>query len=93
MKKENRLYAYSAELCRPLYFEFKEEIKFEGIPGWRFGFDDNIFKSVDNNPDNACFCPPRFNGNDSFFPSPCEVNGVTPLGLCRSGMKNYLPGV
>jgi hypothetical protein len=43
---------FSTDFCRTLTLTYKEEVKVDGIPGYRFWGDDKIFAHPQNNPDN-----------------------------------------
>lgn len=49
------------------------------VPGYRFSPPSNVFSSVEENPENECFCP---------HGPPCTPSGFFNVSLCQYGEKN-----
>lgn len=77
VQKTDVLHVFNRDLCRsiPLVFE-KDIVDKNGIPGYRFVPQSNVFGTPQENPDNACYC------NDP----PCNVpSGVFNVSTCQFG--------
>lgn len=58
---------------------FEKEINgSNNVPGYRFTPPENVFASVEENPDNECFCP---------HGPPCTPSGFFNVSLCQYGNK------
>ncbi|KAJ8916553.1 hypothetical protein NQ315_000195 [Exocentrus adspersus] len=75
MTKNTTIHIFDKDLCRrlPLVFE-KEVVGSDDIPGYRFTPPKDVFASVDENPDNMCFCPQG---------PPCAPSGFFNVSLCQ----------
>jgi hypothetical protein len=62
------------------YFcRFKEEVSVPGgVKGFRFTPPEDVFSSVEKNPENDCFCPSG---------PPCAPHGLMNVSLCQYGKK------
>lgn len=77
MNKNTTLFVYDKDLCRLLPLSFEKEVNTKNdVPGFRFTPDENVFASVENNPDNDCFCPGG---------PPCAPHGFFNVSLCQYG--------
>lgn len=57
---------------------FEKEVNgSNNVPGYRFTPPKNVFASVDENPENDCFCP---------HGPPCTPSGFFNVSLCQYGM-------
>ncbi|CAH1981588.1 unnamed protein product [Acanthoscelides obtectus] len=75
MTKNTTLYIFDKDLCRRLPLVFEKEVKgSDDIPAYRFTPPKNVFASVEENPDNACFCPQG---------PPCAPSGFFNVSLCQ----------
>lgn len=81
VKKDRRLELYVPEICRSIYLEYDEEIKYEGIPGYRFRLPDKIFQKPEDNPENKCFCPEKKGPLEG---SGCEHEGIWKIWTCKA---------
>lgn len=79
--KNTTLNVYDKDLCRllPLTFE-KEVVTKDGVPGYRFTPSEKVFASVENNPDNVCFCPAG---------PPCAPHGMFNVSSCQYGKHRH----
>ncbi|XP_018567458.1 scavenger receptor class B member 1 isoform X2 [Anoplophora glabripennis] len=75
MTKNTTIHIFDKDLCRrlPLVFD-KEVVASSDIPAYRFTPPKNVFGSVEENPDNACFCPQG---------PPCAPSGFFNVSLCQ----------
>ena len=46
---------FTADLCRPIFFNFKEETKVSGIHGYKYWLDSGFMGNATNNETNACY--------------------------------------
>ncbi|XP_076255610.1 epithelial membrane protein isoform X1 [Rhynchophorus ferrugineus] len=75
MTKNTTIHIFDKDLCRklPLVFE-KEVVGSNDVPAYRFTPPKNVFASVEENPDNMCFCPQG---------PPCAPSGFFNVSLCQ----------
>lgn len=77
ISKNTTLHIYDKDLCRLLPLSFEKEVTTRNnVPGYRFTPSERVFASVENNPDNMCFCP---NG------PPCAPHGMFNVSACQYG--------
>lgn len=81
--KKDVLYAYSPDLCRSVFLEYREETMVQEVPALRFSTPDRLFANAYDNPDNMCFCT---------MPEFCHLSGVMDLSPCRNGVRLLLSG-
>ncbi|TSK72059.1 Lysosome membrane protein 2 [Bagarius yarrelli] len=53
IKKTEKLYMFSSDLCRSIYATFESELSVSGIPAYRFVPPSEVFANSTINPDNA----------------------------------------
>lgn len=76
------LHVYDKDLCRLLPLRFEKEVDTaDDILGYRFTPDMGAFASVENNPENACYCPAG---------PPCAPHGLFNVSLCQFGEFCFL---
>jgi len=57
IKKNSRQMVFNRNFCRSLSFTYKKDITDKnGINGYRFVASSDNFNTVQNNPENSCFC-------------------------------------
>ena len=80
IKRDTKLWAFAADLCRSLYLTYVRDSEYRGIPTFRYGIDETLFGSAAIEPKNDCFCvhPPKQKHR-------CEVNGILDIGGCQGG--------
>lgn len=62
---------------KPERFRFEKEVMgANDVPAYRFTPPKNVFGSVEENPDNLCFCPQG---------PPCAPSGFFNVSLCQYG--------
>lgn len=75
--KNTTIHVYDKDLCRLLPLIFEKEVQASGnVTGYRFTPAENVFASIDVNPENECFCPGG---------PPCAPNGLFNVSLCQYG--------
>lgn len=76
MTKNTTLYIFDKDLCRRLPLVFQKEVLSSSneVPAYRFSPPKNVFASVEENPDNQCFCPQG---------PPCAPSGFFNVSLCQ----------
>ncbi|KAL3270736.1 hypothetical protein HHI36_021261 [Cryptolaemus montrouzieri] len=73
--KNTTLYVYDKDLCRTLPLVYvKDIVGSDNIPGYRFSPPKNVFGSVEENPENDCFCP---------HGPPCTPSGFFNVSMCQ----------
>ncbi|XP_074026812.1 epithelial membrane protein isoform X2 [Leptinotarsa decemlineata] len=75
MTVNTTIHLFDKDLCRrlPLVFD-KEVISSNDVPAYRFKPPKNVFGDLEENPDNACFCPQG---------PPCAPSGFFNVSLCQ----------
>ncbi|KAF5284609.1 hypothetical protein FQA39_LY16967 [Lamprigera yunnana] len=69
------LYVYDKDLCRRLPLKFQNEVVREDrVPCYRFSPSTDVFGTVEENPNNECFCPGG---------PPCSPSGFFNVSLCQ----------
>lgn len=65
------------------FFSFDKEVKASGgITAYRFSPPKNVFGSVEENPENMCFCPQG---------PPCAPSGFFNISACQYGKsRNHI---
>ncbi|XP_034565557.1 lysosome membrane protein 2-like isoform X2 [Notolabrus celidotus] len=76
LKKDERLYIFTPDLCRSIYMEFEKEVEVKGIPAYRFTPPRSVLASKDENPANEGFC---------VSPKECLGTGLLKVSPCRKG--------
>ncbi|XP_044738867.1 scavenger receptor class B member 1 isoform X2 [Chrysoperla carnea] len=75
MTKDTTLYIYDKDLCRLLPLKYLKTVNTkDDVLGYRFTPPQNVFASVDKEPENMCFCP---------HGPPCAPNGLFNVSLCQ----------
>lgn len=72
------LHLFNPDLCRSIPLVFKKHVVRNGVEGYRFTPPINIFDTVEQNPDNACFCMVD-EGNS------CGRQGLFNISACKFG--------
>uniref|UniRef100_A0A8C9TX57 Lysosome membrane protein 2-like n=1 Tax=Scleropages formosus TaxID=113540 RepID=A0A8C9TX57_SCLFO len=74
LKRDERLYIFSSDLCRSIHVSFVKDVEVKGIPAYRFAPPRDVLASPEENPANAGFCVPAGN---------CLGTGVIKVSVCR----------
>ncbi|XP_060534332.1 scavenger receptor class B member 1 isoform X2 [Cylas formicarius] len=75
LTKNSTIYVFDKDMCRKLPLVFDKEVTGSNdIPGYRFTPPIDVFASVDENPENLCFCPAG---------PPCAPSGFFNVSLCQ----------
>ena len=48
---------FTADLCRPIFFNFKEKTQVSGIHGYKYELDSGFFGNATTNSTNSCYNP------------------------------------
>ncbi|KAM7368856.1 hypothetical protein PAMP_013161 [Pampus punctatissimus] len=76
LKKDERLYIFTPDLCRSIYMEFEKDVEVKGIPAYRFTPPRSVLASKEENPANEGFC---------VTPEECLGTGLLKVSPCRNG--------
>ncbi|XP_041666404.1 lysosome membrane protein 2-like isoform X2 [Cheilinus undulatus] len=76
LKKDERIYVFSPDLCRSIYMEFEKDVEVKGIPAYRFTPPPSVLASKEENPANEGFC---------ISPKECLGTGLLKVSPCRKG--------
>ncbi|XP_076614754.1 lysosome membrane protein 2-like isoform X1 [Chaetodon auriga] len=76
LKKDERLYIFTPDLCRSIYMEFEKDVEVKGIPAYRFTPPRSVLASKEENPANEGFC---------VSPQECLGTGLLKVSPCRKG--------
>ncbi|XP_045922588.1 lysosome membrane protein 2-like isoform X1 [Micropterus dolomieu] len=76
LKKDERIYIFTPDLCRSIYMEFEKDVEVKGIPAYRFTPPRSVLASKEENPANEGFCVSR---------DECLGTGVLKVSPCRRG--------
>ncbi|XP_041815771.1 lysosome membrane protein 2-like isoform X2 [Chelmon rostratus] len=76
LKKDERLYIFTPDLCRSIYMEFQKDVEVKGIPAYRFTPPRSVLASKEENPANEGFC---------ISPQECLGTGLLKVSPCRKG--------
>ncbi|XP_044764358.1 scavenger receptor class B member 1-like isoform X2 [Coccinella septempunctata] len=79
--KSNMIYLYDKDLCRILPMEYKGPTNKNGIRADIYSPPENIFETVDVNPDNKCYCA----GNEF-----CPPKGLQNISPCQFDAPVYV---
>ncbi|XP_046460868.1 protein croquemort-like isoform X1 [Daphnia pulex] len=71
---------YSSDLCRSITMDYTEDVEKNGVTFYRFAGTRKMFASVEEDPDNWCFC----SGGT------CNPSGVTNSTTCRYGSPAFV---
>ncbi|XP_055707249.1 scavenger receptor class B member 1 isoform X1 [Phlebotomus papatasi] len=75
ISKNTTLFVYEKDLCRLLPLTFEKEVDTRNnVPGYRFTPTEDVFASVEKNPDNMCYCPAG---------PPCAPHGFFNVSACQ----------
>ncbi|XP_013112608.1 sensory neuron membrane protein 2 isoform X3 [Stomoxys calcitrans] len=55
-KKGDSMYIFSADICRSVQLFYQKEVKYKGIPGFRYSIGENFINDIGPEHDNDCFC-------------------------------------
>jgi len=56
-KESNSISFFSSDLCRPVFFNFKEDTEVSGIPGFKYWLDNMFIGNATTNASNSCYNP------------------------------------
>ncbi|XP_077593507.1 lysosome membrane protein 2-like isoform X1 [Stigmatopora nigra] len=76
LKKDERIYIFTPDLCRSIYMEFEKDVEVRGIPAYRFTPPRSVLASKEENPANEGFC---------VTPQECLGTGLLKVSPCRKG--------
>ncbi|XP_074546783.1 lysosome membrane protein 2-like isoform X1 [Halichoeres trimaculatus] len=76
LKKDERIYVFTPDLCRSIYMEFEKDVEVRGIPAYRFTPPRSVLASKEENPANEGFC---------VSPKECLGTGLLKVSPCRKG--------
>ncbi|XP_019745645.1 lysosome membrane protein 2-like [Hippocampus comes] len=76
LKKDERIYIFTPDLCRTIYMDFEKDVEVRGIPAYRFTPPRSVLASKEENPDNEGFC---------VTPQQCLGTGLLKVSPCRKG--------
>ncbi|CAL8386785.1 unnamed protein product [Boreogadus saida] len=76
LSRDERLYVFTADLCRSIFMEFEKDVTVKGIPAYRFTPPRAVLASKEENPANEGFC---------VKPKECLGSGVLNVSPCRKG--------
>ena len=80
---------FTPDLCRPIFFTYKEESKVEGIHGYKYVLDEGFVGNATYNTSNSCYnphpdivpsFPPQPNGSPNGLPDGSYFTPPTPIG-------------
>lgn len=71
---------FSPDICRTLDLNYKEEVKVDGISGYRYWGDDKMFANQTQCPNNWCWCPA----------GECPPHGALDVSTCKWGAPAYI---
>ncbi|XP_056647456.1 scavenger receptor class B member 1 [Diorhabda sublineata] len=78
---EDFVYIYDKDVCRIFPLQYRESISKHGISADLYTPPDDVFETVDKNPDNKCFCP----GNEF-----CPPKGLQNISPCQFDSPVYI---
>ncbi|XP_049593869.1 lysosome membrane protein 2 [Syngnathus scovelli] len=76
LKKNERIYVFTPDLCRSIHMEFEKDVEVRGIPAFRFTPPRSVLASKEENPANEGFC---------VTPKECLGTGLLNVSPCRRG--------
>ncbi|XP_057674798.1 lysosome membrane protein 2-like [Corythoichthys intestinalis] len=76
LKRDERIYIFTPDLCRSIYMEFEKDVEVRGIPAYRFTPPRSVLASKEENPANEGFC---------VTPKECLGTGLLKVSPCRKG--------
>ncbi|KAM6903038.1 lysosome membrane protein 2-like [Xenentodon cancila] len=76
LKKNERIYIFTPDLCRTIYMDFEKDVEVKGIPAYRFTPPRSVLASKEENPANEGFC---------VTPKECLGTGLLKVSPCRKG--------
>ncbi|XP_077441939.1 lysosome membrane protein 2-like [Vanacampus margaritifer] len=76
LKKDERIYIFTPNLCRSIHMEFEKDVEVRGIPAYRFTPPRSVLASKEENPANEGFC---------VTPKECLGTGLLKVSPCRKG--------
>uniref|UniRef100_A0A3Q4AF40 Scavenger receptor class B, member 2a n=1 Tax=Mola mola TaxID=94237 RepID=A0A3Q4AF40_MOLML len=76
LRKDERIYIFTSDLCRSIHMDFEKEVQVKGIPAYRFTPPRSVFASKEENPANKGFC---------VTPKECLGTGLLKVSPCRKG--------
>ena len=96
---------FTADLCRPIFFNFKEETKVSGIHGYKYWLDNMFMGNASTNASNSCYNPepdfvinyPDNPYNHTLLPSANHsipgmplINGLLNVSACKFDSAAYV---
>ncbi|CAL8072560.1 unnamed protein product [Orchesella dallaii] len=78
-KTSDKLYMFEVDLCRSIDFEYKEEVPYNSIVGYKYNIAKDLLADPSVNHDNQCFCS-KNNSTDA-----CLKAGVLDVSSCQFG--------
>ncbi|XP_071951429.1 lysosome membrane protein 2-like isoform X2 [Antedon mediterranea] len=77
VKKDQKLWLFSSDICRSAYLIYDKEYKYQNIKLYRFVVPPELYANVSMNPDNAGFCTPTI--------ANCLPGGLLNGSSCQQG--------
>jgi len=74
LTKSDLVHVYDKDLCRVWALRYRKDVIKDGVNTAYYTPDDNLLETVENNPDNACFCEDD---------TKCTVKGLQYIGPCQ----------
>ncbi|KAL0280750.1 UNVERIFIED_CONTAM: hypothetical protein PYX00_001958 [Menopon gallinae] len=75
------LTVFNGDICRTVNLTYKGPEEYKGVPARRYVAGSNVFASVQENPENYCYCPRSVKGLTSF--GGCMKSGLLDLSSCQ----------
>merc|ERR1712215_50889 len=97
-QKKTSLSYFTADLCRPIWFNFKEESTVSGVHGYKYILDSGLMGNATENKTNSCYNPnpdlvvnypdqPNFINDTLNMPIP---NGLLNVSSCKFESASYV---
>jgi len=88
---------FTADLCRPIFFNFKEETEVSGIHGYKYWLDDMFIGNATTNSSNSCYNPqpdmvinyPEAKAFNESLNMPL-INGLLNVSSCKFDSAAYV---
>lgn len=61
-QKNDNFYIFSSDICRSVQLFYEKEVKYKGIPGYRYITKDNFLNEIGQCYGNDCFCVDKISG-------------------------------
>ncbi|XP_043221777.1 lysosome membrane protein 2-like isoform X1 [Amphibalanus amphitrite] len=75
------VYLFARDICRSMALHFEKEVLHSGVRALRFTPPENVFDSVDTNPENMCYCVGG---------PPCAPKGLFNISVCQYGSPTFI---